>query len=262
MTTPQSSINPADVSFVVLSCDRYRDLWDPFFSCFEQYWPDCPFPVHLVTNHADYPRAGVHVIRLGEDRDYSSNLLAVLEQITTPWLILWVEDYFLSERIDTARLLSILDEAVGRGADYLKLTEDAPLSYDDRAGERVGEIPRGVRYRSAIGSALYRKETLRKLLVPGLSIWALDKSTKSNELPDVFMALTVSAARQRLLPNINAVIKGQWHYDAPAFLARHGFGHLVAGRRRQSLKAYLYIKAYWWRMGLYQLRRKHWYDSE
>lgn len=250
----------SEISFVVLSCDRYGDLWDPFFGCMERYWPDCPFKVHLVTNNARYDRPGVSVINIGPDRDHSSNLGAVLDAVTTPWVILWVEDYFLAERIDTGRLLSILEEAVANGADYLKLTEDAPLSYDDVNGARVGEIPRGVRYRSAIGTALYRKETLRKLLVPGMSIWQLDKSSRSNELPDVFMALTRSAARRPPLPCINAVVKGEWHWDAPSFLRREGFGATVAVRKRQSFWSYLYIRAYWMRMTVYQMLRLHWYD--
>jgi len=259
MTTP-NSLNPADVSFVVLSCDRYGDLWDPFFGCMERYWPDCPFSVYLVTNQASYDRSGVSVINIGPDRDYSSNLLAVLSAVPTPWLILWVEDYLFSERIDTQRLRLILDDAVRAGADYLKLTEDAPLSYDDSNGERVGAIPRGVKYRSAIGTALYRKETLRKLLVPGLSIWQLDKSQASNSLPDVFMALTASEARRPPLPNVNAVVKGRWHWLAPAFLRREGYASLVSGRQRQSILGYLYIQAYWLRMRLYQMLRRHWYD--
>ena len=249
-----------DVTFVVVSCDRYKDLWEPFFGCLDRYWPDCPFPIRLVTNEAAYERAGVSVINIGPDRDYASNLIAAINAVPTPWLILWVEDYFFTERIDTDRLLSILDEAVGKGAAYLKLTEDAPLSFDDANGERVGEIPRGVRYRSAIGTALYRKETLRKLLIPGMSVWQLDKSSKSNELPDRFMALTLREARRPPLPIINAVVKGRWHWLAPGFLRREGYASVLSGRRRQSLWGYLYIRAYWMRIGLYQMLRRHWYD--
>jgi hypothetical protein len=249
-----------DISLVVLSCDRYSDLWEPFFGCLERYWPDCPFKVHLVTNIAPYQRPGVSVINIGPDRDHASNLIEVVNAVTTPWLILWVEDYFFTERIDTARVLSILEEAVGKGADYLKLTEDAPLSYDETDGARVGEIPRGVRYRSAIGTALYRKETLRKLLIPGMSIWQLDKSRKSDELPDVFMALTLGASRKPPLPIINAVVKGRWHWVAPAFLRREGYHSVLAGRQRQSFWSYLYIRAYWLRIAMYQMLRRHWYD--
>lgn len=259
--TRSVAFNPRDeVSFVILSCDRYSDLWDPFFGCFDKYWPDCPFKLFLVTNHSRYERPGVSVISIGPDRDYATNLLAVLDTVKTPWIILWVEDYFLTKTINTARLFSILEEAVSKGADYLKLTEDAPLSYNDAHGAQVGEIPRGVKYRSAIGTALYRRETLRKLLIPGMSIWQLDKSQRSNELNDVFMALTLKSAKNPPLPSINSVIKGRWHWSAPSFLRREGFGEVVPGRKRQAFLGYIYIRAYWIRMAIYHMLRRHWYD--
>lgn len=250
-----------DISFVVSSCDRYQDLWDPFFGCQERYWPDCPFQRYLITNEAVYDRPGVSVINVGPDRDYASNLIAAVNAVTTPWLILWVEDNPFTEHINTERLLSIVNEAVAEGAGYLKLTPDAPLSFDDGNGERIGEVPRGVRYRAAFGNAMYRKETLLKMLVPGLSIWELDKGDRAHNLPDSIMALTVREARKPPLPLINLVIKGRWYWPAPAFLRREGFASVVPGRKRQPLWGYLYIQAYLLRSAVYKMMRRHWYGS-
>jgi hypothetical protein len=249
-----------DVSFVVVSCDRYGDLWDPFFSSMEKHWPDCPFPAYLVTNEARYERPGVSVIHVGPDRDYASNLIAAVNAVTTPWVVLWLEDLMFTSRVDTERLLEIVNEAVAAGAGYLKLTTDAPLSFDDDRGQRIGAIPRGVRYRSAIGTALYRRETLLYLLVPGLSAWELDKSQRSNALPEPFMALTVREARRPILPLINTVIKGEWYRPAVRFLQREGFGAVIPGRRRQSLRQYLYIRTYLLRIAIYRFLRRHWRD--
>jgi hypothetical protein len=261
MTGSATTFDPEkDVSFVVISCDRYRDLWDPFFGCLEKYWPDCPFRVFLVTNEGRYDRPGVSVINIGPDQDYANNLITALKGVPTEWLILWVEDGVFTERIDTPRLLSILREAVGAGAGYLKLTPDAPLSFADSSGERIGAIPRGVRYRSAIGAALYRKETLLKLLIPGASAWEMDKSGRSNDFPEPFMALTVREARRPLLPAINAVIKGKWYLPVVGFFRREGYASVLPGRQRQSVWSFLYIHAYLARIAMYRVLRRHWYD--
>jgi hypothetical protein len=249
-----------DVSFVIVSCDRYQDLWQPFFSCMDRHWADCPFPVYLVTNEAPFRRSGVSVIHVGPDRDYASNLITAVSAVPTPWVILWLEDLVFTGRVDTERLLSIVTEAVAAGAGYLKLTTDAPLSFEDEQGQRIGAIPTGVRYRSAIGTALYRKDTLLQLLVPGLSAWELDRSDLSNRLPEPFMALTVREARKPIMPLINTVIKGEWYRPAVPFLRREGFAALLPGRRRQSLWQYLYIQLYLVRIGLYRALRRHWYD--
>ncbi|MHB1265452.1 MAG: hypothetical protein ACYC1S_13710 [Gemmatimonadaceae bacterium] len=249
-----------DVSFLVISCDKYKDLWDPFFGCLDKYWPDCPFPVYLATNEASYPRADVSVINIGPDRDYANNLITAVSAIPTPWVILWVEDGIFTERIDSTRIIGLLESAVAAGAGYLKLTPDAPLSFDDRHGERIGEIPRGVRYRSAIGTALYRKDILLHLLVPGWSAWQLDKSERSNDIPDPFMALTVREARRPPLPIVNAVIKGRWHRPAVPFLRREGFASVLPGRDVASWRSYLYIRFFLARVALLRLLRRHWYD--
>ena len=34
---------------VVCSCDKYSDLWDPYFELFKKFWADCPYPVFLNT---------------------------------------------------------------------------------------------------------------------------------------------------------------------------------------------------------------------
>ena len=39
----------SELAIVVMSCDRYADMWEPFIRCFEQYWPDCPYEKYLVT---------------------------------------------------------------------------------------------------------------------------------------------------------------------------------------------------------------------
>lgn len=261
MSTESPGFDPRrDVSFVVISCDRYSDLWEPFFGCMSKYWPDCPFPVYLVTNEASYSRRGVSVINIGPDRDYANNLISAVRAVPTPWLILWVEDALITGPVDTERLVSILNEAAAAGAGYLKLTPDAPLSFDDSEGQRIGALPKGVRYRSAIGSALYRKETLLELLVPGLSAWEMDKSARSNEMTEPFMALTVREARWPPIPAINAVIKGRWNRPVVPFLRGEGYSAVLRGRMRLSLRSYAYIKAYLLRIALYRMFRRHWYD--
>lgn len=261
MDVRQKAFDPrADVSFVVVSCDAYRDLWDPFFGCMEKYWPDCPFKRHLITNELAYERNGVSVIQIGPDTDYASNLIRAVSAVPTEWLILWVEDAIFTKSVDTQRITSLVTEAERLGAGFLKLTPDAPLSFEDQSGERIGTIPPGVRYRSAIGAALYRKDVLLRLLVPGYSAWELDKSGGSDQFPEPFMALTVREAKNPPMPAINAVIKGQWYLPVIPFLRREGYAAVLPGRKPQSIWGFLYIHLYLCRIALYRFAKRHWYE--
>lgn len=247
------------VAFMVVSCDKYADLWDPFFHSFRKYWPDCPYAVYLLTNHKDYDTPGVTVVKIGDDRSYADNLRAGIAQISEPWVILFLEDVFLSERVDTVRFQAIIAQAQSIPVGYLKISPDLPLSYENGPGREIGPIPKGVRYRSAIGLSLYQVETLEKLLTPGASAWDLDTSAISNELDEPFYALTSHAARRPPLKWVHGVIKGSWYWEAIPFLKKEGFGDLLKGRGRLGVKPFLYVKLFKLYHSLFRALKKHWY---
>jgi len=110
-----SLINEREVVFLVVSCDRYSDLWTPFFTMMQKMWPDCPYRQYLMTNEKDFVFDGVTVIKTGPDVDYSSQVRRAVEQVDSRWLILWLEDCIISRPVDTARLQQIVSAACAAG---------------------------------------------------------------------------------------------------------------------------------------------------
>jgi hypothetical protein len=151
----------------------------------------------------------------------------------------------------------MIGAAQRRGAGYLKLSPDMPLSYEASADE-VGPVPKGVRYRSAIGASFYSRSTLLRLLTPGASAWDLDRSDVGDDLPEEFLALTVKAAREPPIPHMNAVIKGRWTLGTKAFLRTEGLGQHLDRRRSESVSSVLYRKLFVWRLAALRLFRVHW----
>lgn len=256
MGTPSPS---EPVAFVVVSCDKYADLWDAFFHCLRKYWPDCPYSIYLLTNHKGYDAPGVTVLNVGDDRSYADNLSAALSQIDESWVILWLEDVFVSKLVDTRRFQAIIEQAQSIPVGYLKISSDLPLSYADAPGAEMGPIPKGVRYRSAVGLSLYKVETLKKLLTPGASAWDLDKSDDSDRLEEPFYALTSKAVRKPPITYVNGVNKGQWNWPAISFLKKEGFSHILQGRKRLSIRGYLYIQCFLLHSATLRALKRHWY---
>ena len=95
-----------DVAVLIVSWDGYVDLWKPFFNCFFRFWPDCPYPVYLGTNSLLADDERVKPILIGEEVDYCSNLIAMLKQLDTRWVITWVEDFFPAKPIENQRVTS------------------------------------------------------------------------------------------------------------------------------------------------------------
>ena len=249
------------ISIVIVSCDRYKDLWDSFFYCFFKYWPDCDFKVYLISNYEVFNDNRVTQVQIGNDLSYTENLLRGIEKIDSEWILLWLEDCMFSSKIDNQRVNRIIDLAVSTpNLGYLKLSNDLPLSYEVEKLKLIGKLPKGIRYRSAIGMALYRKDVLVKLLVPGETAWQADKSSLSDNFDEDFYALSSSFFHNPLLPYENTVIKGKWNRSAIDFLKKHKFNEMIVKRDMQSYYSYFYnilfyiwsymlksFKIYWYR---------------
>ncbi len=255
-----SLINEREVVFLVVSCDRYSDLWTPFFTMMQKMWPDCPYRQYLMTNEKDFVFDGVTVIKTGPDVDYSSQVRRAVEQVDSRWLILWLEDCIISRPVDTARLHQIVSAACAAEAGYLKLSDDYPLSYDGDLASGTGLIPKNVRYRSAVGMSLYRRDVLFRLFPSGKSAWELDKSRESNAFTEDFYCLTLEEAKSAPIKYINTVIKGSWYLPAVPFLRRNGFRVLLQGRPRQTTLAYLAIVLFLARIAVLKRFRLHWFE--
>ena len=123
-------------ALIIPSCDHYSDVWEPFFVQFFKYWPDCPFPVYLISNFRKYPDPRVNALLTGKDPGWGGSMRLALEIITTPYFIYMLEDIPLKEKTDTARILKLLSIVIDEQAAYLRLyPEPGPdLPYKNYAG--------------------------------------------------------------------------------------------------------------------------------
>lgn len=235
-----------DIAILVVSCDSYQDLWDPFFLCFFKYWPDCPYPVFLGANTASYPDDRVQTILIGPDIDYSSNLLKMLHNIQEEWVILWIEDRILSAPVETTRLSNLIQSAQRRGAGYLKLIANHPFAWTEDKTEQIGEIPQGDRYRVSITVALWQKPVLLQLLCPGETAWELERmgSERSNNLDAKFFCLTPWVRSTPFISDTHLIVKGRLLRDVKPFLEHEMLLDYLRHRKLARLRTMLYGKLY------------------
>lgn len=100
------------LAVLVPSCDKYADLWKPFFTLFWKFWPDCPFPVYLLTNISTIDDNRVQVLPVGQDVSWSDNLAKTLEKLNYEYVFLFLDDLFLVGRVDTEKVVGILNWAI------------------------------------------------------------------------------------------------------------------------------------------------------
>lgn len=163
-----------DYSILILSCDKYSSLWQPFFLRFNKYWPNKKEPRYLITNHKEPIYENTKTICIGEDVDWSSNLLRALEQVNSEYVFIILDDVFLKRAIDQKFLSDILNFIQKYNPNYLN-TKPRPKPRGPEKGDLARELVKGSHYRSSITNAFWKKEILQNILIPGESPWQFEK---------------------------------------------------------------------------------------
>jgi hypothetical protein len=167
-------------SVVVISCDAYQDLWEPFFAFFRKFWTDCPYKVYLTSNQQEFNSPGISVVKSGIPSDWSSELLVALEQIPGDYILVMLEDYFMRKPVDTNFIRDAENLVRGQNADYLKVT-CFPSKYNElwpykkmESDPRFARIINGAKYEVCLQVAFWKKEFLKSILTRGESPWQFE----------------------------------------------------------------------------------------
>lgn len=221
-------------TILVNSSDGFEDCWPVFFDFLERYWPGTAFPILLNTETKDWSHQHLPVcctrVALGETQrlTWSECLIRALDQIETPLLFYFQEDYFIDRPVRT----DVVERAVALMLErpeisHVALTKHAshgPYGPSPYPGFRT--IGQKARYRIATQAALWRPEALRSYLHPRENGWMFEilGTRRAHRRPDTFLIADFAAeAGGPAIDYIHTgVIKGHWHPAMPDLFARHG----------------------------------------
>ena len=219
---PETAVppNPAelDAGILILSCDRYSDLWDPYFRTFFDHWSDCPFPLYLAGNERNFEHPKVHTLLSGPDVDWSSSILAVLKQFPHKYVITLIEDAFFLSPLDTARIMDVLRWTEKERGRYLRLRAN-PKPDENTDHPAVGRLKENALYRTALHGVMWETAFLADLLVPGESAWHYEINSPMRARPESKLFSTW----EDLIPALHGVEKGLWFPEALEVLQARGY---------------------------------------
>ena len=84
---------------LVLSCDKYSDIWLPFYTLFKKYW-DCPYDVSIVT---ETKNCG-YFKTIKETGSWTRRVQKALKQLDTDYVIILLDDFFIRRKVDQKRI--------------------------------------------------------------------------------------------------------------------------------------------------------------
>ncbi len=214
-----------NLTILVNSCDKYESVWDPFFKLLLKQWPECKnmsFVLNTETKVYFCDFLNVKTICGGTKRTWSERLKYVLNQIDTDYILYFLEDFFLLQKVDNDTFLEAFDfikahDDVGYiGLKYspehiFKEGSKADLSEHFINKDDIVTINR-------INSmtALWRKDWLTSLLRSHETPWEFEKygSVRSRRTDKKVLKIN----------NINGVCKAVFDYGVDV---KYGYGVTV-----------------------------------
>ena len=196
-----------DIPLIVISYDRYADLWKPFFTFFWKWWPDCPFQVYLGTNHQTYEDSRVISIKTGNEVTWATRLRRLLDRLDKPYVLTFLEDFLIEDKVDTARVVRLAQVAVQNRVGCLRLAPKPAPSEPVDGYPELGRILPGDPYRITSQVSFWKADTLRSLLSPEYSIWDFEfkGSISSLNLADPLWCVWQPAIKYQ-----HCIERGQW----------------------------------------------------
>lgn len=213
----------------VSSCDAFSDAWEPFFKLFKRYWPNCPFPVYLISNQKEYNADWVETIKIFPDKGWASNMTEALNKVNCQYFIYFQEDYFFRSKVKTERILSLLNVLIKENAAYLRLWPSPGPDKKFKDYSDVGLIGKNSPYRTSLQAAIWNTGIFKNLLISGETGRDMEflGSERSKAIENTFL----SVCRSKFL-NMNnnpaidyfctGVVKGKWNYGVIKFFKKQG----------------------------------------
>lgn len=169
-----------DVTILFCSCDTYSDLWENFFMLLKKYWPEYDGEIILNTESKEFSYEGLSIsspLNCSPDVSWSDRLSLSLRRVNTPYVLIFLDDFYLKHQVDHARFMETLE--------FVKQNSQvASITYLKEPGGRkaVSGLDGFVwrdhysLYKMTAHITLYKVQYLQKVLKRNESAWAFEVS--------------------------------------------------------------------------------------
>lgn len=176
------NIQLSKLTVLVNSCDKYKDLWYPFFELLNINWKSCPYQIVLNTESENYKHENWTIaqplrILHGGGRTWSERLISCLKQIETEYIMFLLDDFFLHSKVKQDRIAEIclwLDNEKEKKIANFQLY---PLSAEyDLEEKYTGFVKAKENYPYLVNcqAAIWRKKALLDILKKEESPWQFE----------------------------------------------------------------------------------------
>lgn len=212
----------------VASCSKYSDAWHPFIKLFRKFWPNCKWPVYLLTDECNDSHEGYDVkISIKQDKGWTYNLKAMLEQVIplpSDLVLLFQEDFFITEPVDQDFIATAVGIMSFNDFGFLRLY---PCPGADRPWSKnypIGLIDEHAPYKASCQAAIWKREYLTDILscAKNTMLFELHGTKIAWQKSEPCLAVEREAPKWPLQYLCSAINRGIWSLDAVRLCQQHG----------------------------------------
>lgn len=221
----------AKCSILVCSCDKNEDIWQYFFYFFKKYYSSCNYPIYLNTEEKKYQDKDLNVISLqkhkqGDPQGWSQRLRDYLNAMTTDYVIILLEDFFLTDyvRVDEVeRCIRRMDDDP-QIANFI-FDSGRHMCIDSEFPEYLLQ-ERKAPFRLSLQAGIWRREILLKYLRNHESPWQFELwgSKRARRWSEKSFVLKEDQAKVFSYPSGGAIADNRWRGDEICcYMRKNGF---------------------------------------
>jgi len=209
-----------NLAVLIPSCDKYAEAWPGFFKLLDKYWPQLDNKIYLIGGKEKYERENLFNISILNEKSWSDNVLQALENIEEDYVMIFLEDYYITKPVDQEKLVRFFEIMKQEGAANLVLAPSGEYlkKHPDESGVAYMNLKQ--LYRTSLQAVIWKKEILKKLLKSGESPWEFELvgTLRTHEMNESFMIVT----KDMPIPYFGVIRKGHWWRDIDKLAAKEG----------------------------------------
>ncbi|MBP3819461.1 MAG: hypothetical protein J6H31_14290 [Butyrivibrio sp.] len=160
-----------NLSVLIVGFDGYEDVWNHDIELMNKYWNDRP-KTYLVNSELNPNYEDVEIINAGPNSEWSRKVQVALEKIDTPYVLLLLEDFFITDYVDNSLLEDVMKTVQkDKILFYQVLVQLINQKWEKGApfkGNRdIKIVPRDKKYGINLQAAIWDKEYLKKVVGDG-----------------------------------------------------------------------------------------------
>lgn len=233
-----------EVAIFVDSFDGYSDIWPIFVKIFEKYWPNCTIPIYLVSNEKEFNYKNLINIKTGKEKNWFDRTIKALKEINEEYIIFFLEDYFISKRINEKVIFDIIKYMKDNDIFYYQLSPKDECRNEKKC---VIQVLTTHEFSISLQLVIWNKENLLSMLQDiycnnnVTTAWDFENyfvlKYKNVECNEIFGA---KYDTRDILGYKNGVLQGKWLRSTLNFYKKRGIIINTGDRKITSIRETLY----------------------